>query len=480
MTRTPLDPTDVLNSPEVRAALAAWLPRQRWFAAAGGRLPRPAVVRTHTFHRAGGTAGVIALVRDEAAAGRAGGDYQVPLGVGPAGGAPPGAAVIARPGGAAVWDALADASLVGVLIAHVAAGHERDGLRFRAEPPGFRPPGPAAPVRPPGAEQTNTSVVVDERYILKVFRRVLPGPNPDLVLHRMLRDAGSRHVTPLLGSVESEGPDGPGGAPTTLATVQTYLPRAADGWELALAGAGAGDFTAEARRLGEAVAAVHRDLAAAGGVTPLGAADYAALAASFLRRLDAALAAAPRLARYAPGLRAAFAAVADLDPAAGRTAHLVHGDLHLGQTLRTADGWLLIDFEGEPLAASHGESGAAHSPLRDVAGMLRSFDYAAHHGLTGAAADATAEPRRRAAALRWAERSADAFWRGYARAAGREPAEDAALLRAYELDKAVYEVLYETRYRPAWAWIPLQFLRRALPARVSTARRRNSGSRRSR
>ncbi|MFI7276592.1 hypothetical protein [Streptomyces sp. NPDC049879] len=461
---------DVLRSAAFRAALADWLTGQRWFAATNGRLPHPEILRTYVFHRAGST-GLIALVRDGAAAGGDTGPYQIPLAVGAAVHQPPGVAPIARIGDVFVWDALSDPGPVSTLIRHMAGGRTLGSLAFRAEPPGFAPPRGPVRVRPPGGEQTNTSVVVGERYILKVYRRPLPGANPDLVLHRMLRDAGSRHVPPLLGSLESTAQDGPA---YTLATLQSYLPEAASGWDLALENAVSGDFTGEAARLGEAVAAVHSDLAAAGGSVPLGARDYEALAESFLSRLDQALTVVPRLRTHAARLRTLFGRVAGLDPGAGRLAQLVHGDLHLGQTLRTADGWLLLDFEGEPLAAGQ-ESAAVHSPLRDVAGMLRSFDYAAHQGLNGAETGFPELMRRRAAARRWAGRSVDAFWRGYARAAGRDRAGDLGLLRAYVLDKAVYEVLYETTYRPGWAWIPLGFLGRALPRDVIPTRRPTAG-----
>jgi maltokinase len=186
-------------------------------------------------------------------------------------------------------------------------------------------------------------------------------------------------------------------------------------------------------------------------------AELAKLASSMRARLDAATAAVPALTEHATAIGAAFDALAQhREPVAWQR---VHGDYHLGQAMRTDAGWVLLDFEGEPGAQIEARA-ALSSPLRDVAGMLRSFDYASRYLLVDHAGPAQLEYR----AAEWADRNREAFCVGYAKAAGRDPREDYVLLRAFELDKAVYEVVYESRNRPEWVGIPLGSIERLLAA----------------
>jgi maltokinase len=306
------------------------------------------------------------------------------------------------------------------------------------------------------AEQSNSSLIFGQDYILKLFRRLTPGPNRDLDLHRALRNVGCEHIAEPLGSITGS----LAGQPTVFALLQRFMPDAAEGWAMATASVRdlmaeadlhaeevGGDFAGEAHRLGNAVAAVHADLGRALGVRPAGPDLLAAITDRMHRKLDTTARTVPELRPYVPALRAAFdEARAGTDPA---TVQHIHGDLHLGQTLRTTATWLLIDFEGEPAALPE-ERVLPTSPLRDVAGMLRSFDYAAHQMLLGQPADRQLEFR----ATEWTRRNRDAFCTGYAEV-GTDPREQAALLRAFELEKAVYEVAYEHDNRPDWLAIPL-------------------------
>ena len=228
----------------------------------------------------------------------------------------------------------------------------------------------------------------------------------------------------------------PAGGTTDLGLVMERVPGARDGWEIATAAcASEVDFSGEAHSLGEALRSVHARLADAFG-TQARAGD--ALADTMEARLDAALRQAPELAPYSARVTAAFTALRGRELLVQR----VHGDFHLGQTLANDAGWTIIDFEGEP-AKTAAERRAFDSPWRDVAGMVRSFDYA-----RSAHADPGSD-----AARGWSTACEQAFLKGYT-----DAAPDLGVLRAYVLDKAVYEVLYELRNRPSWVAIPLRAL----------------------
>ncbi len=307
-------------------------------------------------------------------------------------------------------------------------------------------------------EQSNTSLVFGESAIFKVFRRVTPGPNPDLEVASALAKLGSSHIAEPYGWVETR----MDGATTVLAILSRYLRAASDGWSLAAtsvrdlyategarAAEAGGDFAGEAERLGAATAQVHQDLAEAFGRSELEPEAIRELAEQMYRRLDIAIATVPELARYADKIGDAYSHLAKLiEPT---PAQRVHGDYHLGQVMRTQTGWVVLDFEGEP-ASPLAQRRARSSPLRDVAGMLRSFDYAARHQLLTHPDTASLAPK----ASDWVRRNSDAFCAGYAAAGGLDPAENSVLLRAMLLDKAVYEVIYEARNRPTWIPIPLE------------------------
>ncbi|NUT52949.1 MAG: aminoglycoside phosphotransferase [Saccharothrix sp.] len=419
--------------------LEEWLPRQRWFPAE--HAGEVTVERVEPFAD-GPVRGVIAVV------GTAHGRFHVPVGIRAELPASLADAVIGAADAGVHYDALADPELVTVLYELVARGGAAGAVVFRPEP-GVDLPEPAGTVRPMGVEQSNSSLVVGGHSVLKVFRRVWPGENPDLTLHRVLRD--NLHVPRLLGSVSLDRTD-------TLALVESYVDDGVEGWEAARADLGhtlAGtprelDLVGELGRLGVAVAAVHADLGRALGTDP---ADHRALADRFLTRLAETLDLAPTLRPYAVALRVALGE--RVRAAAPGEVQRVHGDLHLGQVLRGNGRWVLLDFEGEP-SAPPAERARPDSPLRDVAGMLRSLDYVAgHHRLT--ATNWSVEDERRS--RHWVHDAQRAFLAGYAGESGVDLRAAATVLRAYQLDKALYEVRYEAANRPDWVPVPLRAVR---------------------
>jgi maltokinase len=175
-------------------------------------------------------------------------------------------------------------------------------------------------------------------------------------------------------------------------------------------------------------------------------------------RLEVMVRRVPALGEHADAIRDVFDEVGKLtEPVAIQR---IHGDLHLGQCLRTVYDWVVIDFEGEP-SRPLAERIAMMSPLRDVAGMLRSFDYAAHHLLAdqGPSESDAAAAQLEYRALEWADRNREAFCAGYAEV-GPDPRSFPVLLRALELEKAVYEVGYEYDNRPSWIDVPLRSIAR--------------------
>lgn len=307
------------------------------------------------------------------------------------------------------------------------------GALIAAPPPAMRwldsdKVSPAAAISLFSGEQSNTTVVVGDA-LFKLFRKLEPGRNLDIDVLEALNHSG---VTPELYGVLADAAD-PGPQDHDLGMFCQRMPGVVDGWAYATdACAAERDIAGEAESLGVALHEVHVRLADAFGTSQLSGDD---LAATMIARFETAAVQVTELAQYAHALRLTLASPKSVH----LTSQRVHGDFHLGQVLRSEAGWTIIDFEGEPLK-SLAERRQFDSVWRDVAGMLRSFDYA-----RSAHARPESEPARA-----WARSAREAFLAGYC---GDRPAE-AALLRAYELDKAIYEVVYEVRNRPNWAHIP--------------------------
>ena len=447
---------------DIDDVLRSWLPSQRWFGAKGATLNRVRVVHEERLPGEADVRHTLVEVQSED------GDdlYQLLLGYSDAEQLEPrlAAGAIGQVKGQHLFDAVHDLETPRTLLGLMKQSRSLSRLRFV----GSEALDDSLSPRVMGAEQSNTSVVFGEDYILKLFRRVQVGINPDLEVTRALADAGSPYVAAPLGWLEGE----VGGQTTTLAMLQEFERSATDGWAMATASVRdlfaegdlhadevGGDFAAESERLGVATAEVHAVLARVLPCRTAGPEESVQTAQQLIDRFERARAVVDELDEHADAVRAVYEVVA------ARTEPVrvqrVHGDYHLGQVLRTQNRWVLLDFEGEP-ARPLAERTALMSPLRDVAGMLRSYDYAARHLLAERSEVGAGAPNLGYRAAEWAERNRNSFCDGYAGAAGYDPRDEGVLLRAFELDKAVYEVVYEARNRPSWLQIPLGSIERLL------------------
>jgi trehalose synthase-fused probable maltokinase len=305
-----------------------------------------------------------------------------------------------------------------------------------------------------GVQQSNTSVALGEDLILKVYRLMEPGSNPEVEMNAFLTDVGFREAPSLAGSTTYL----LDGESHSAAMLQQLVPSSGDGWSWVLdrltsEGHGPNEAIRGVAEIGRLTAGMHAALASRpdspGFPSRLATQDeLSAWAIAAQRKLSAALsvldeATRPRLADVAPRVEAGFAAIRD---AGAVRVSRIHGDYHLGQLLRTPDGFAVIDFEGEP-ARPLAERRLPASPLRDLAGMLRSLDYAAQ---------AAAAPSSAADRDDWLGAARAAFVDGY----GGVGPDEAPLLAAFELEKACYEIVYEANNRPDWTWLPLGALER--------------------
>ena len=396
--------------------------------------------------------------------------YHLPLGFRPADEGWS-SSVIAEVAGWTVYDAVADPALVRELVALMCRDARlqlddaairfwgAEGLEERA--------GELAHVRPMGVEQSNSSLVLDDVLALKLYRRVEAGVNPELEVLRFLTDHGFEHTAPLEGYVAYEGRP----LETTLAILQEFVPSRGDGWSLALDTISAEpDWLPErAHRLGEVTGLMHSALASDINDPHFAPEEpsseaLALLSASVDEEIEQVFFTLPSWEALAPiagrgeEVRDRLRTLTHIGSIGKIIRH--HGDYHLGQALWTnEDDWLVLDFEGEP-ARGVPERRRKRSPLRDVAGMLRSFAYAA---------SAAKLQRGLEAPPTWEERCRRSFLDGYLSTAEPSllPSGDEAigrLLMVFELEKAVYELRYELNNRPDWVVIPVAGILRMLEA----------------
>ncbi|MCL2652656.1 MAG: phosphotransferase [Propionibacteriaceae bacterium] len=296
------------------------------------------------------------------------------------------------------------------------------------------PPEPNSPTAVFAGEQSNTTVQVGSDMQFKVFRKITTGPNREEEMLAGLQKSG---ITPhLIGTLT--GADGE----VTLGIFEEHIQQASDGWDYCVRACRAErSISDEMTRLGNTLRLLHTELVDAFGSSTI---DGAAIGAQMLARLDAASEQVPELVNNRQALRAI------LDVEAGSVpVQRIHGDFHLGQALITPDGWTIIDFEGEPIKTPE-QRAAPDSPWRDVAGLLRSLDYARHYH----------DDPEGTSAKSWYSDARRAFLASYL----GDEAMPRQLLRAYEVDKAIYELVYETRNRPTWAGIPRHAIEEAITA----------------
>ncbi len=455
---------DLSFVPEDR--LQEWVVQQRWFASKSREVSQLHVLEAVEL-REDSPRIVLTLLEAVFAAGTHE-TYQVPLGLRRAGEGWTDR-VICEADGWTVYDGMADPAVGRELLHRMRSeseiGVEEGTLGFHWASSAGAGLGGTVDVRPVGVEQSNSSIVFGEELILKAFRRVEPGENPELELLRFLSARGFVNIAPLAGWYDFEGRL----VDATLGILQEFLAGAADGWELALdeLATDPEGLLGRLRALGEVTGALHTALGSEGS-DPAFAPDepsmenLSILTATIDEQIERVFMELPETDAMAPimgrgqDVRERLQQLSHI--AAGGKVIRTHGDYHLGQTMLTPDrGWVILDFEGEP-ARSLPERRLKRSPLRDVAGMLRSFSYAAAgSGIL----------RGKPAPEDWEDRARETFLEGYFEtvdAALLPPGQQvtAQLLAVFELEKAVYELRYELNNRPDWVAIPVAGIERLL------------------
>jgi maltokinase len=455
-----------LLEPLDEETLREWVVPQRWFGSKARDVAHLNVLEAFTL-RGEAPQLVLALIEARFPAGTHE-VYQVPIGIRPASEGWS-ERVIAEAGGHTYYDALADPTHARELLhlmrsnADVQAGEGTLGFRWSGGRNQPHPPG-TVDVRPVGVEQSNSSIVFGEALILKAFRRVEPGVNPELELLRFLSEREFPHIAPIAGWFQYDGRL----MDATLGVLQAYLAGATDGWDLALDALATDPeaFLGHVQALGVVSGELHTALSSEASDPAFSPEEPSTEALSILTAtIDEEI---ERIFVELPDLEA-------LEPIRGRGQDVqerllllasvgaggrvirTHGDYHLGQTMLAERGWVILDFEGEP-GRPISQRRLKRSPLRDVAGMLRSFSYAAAGSriLRGAPAPEG-----------WEERARETFLAGYFEAVDQAllpPGDEATrkMLAIFELEKAVYELRYELNNRPDWVAIPVAGIVRLL------------------
>src|SRR5437764_967092 len=444
--------------------LAAYVTSRRWFGSKSREVAGARVVEAATA-RAGSPGLVLALVQIRFQPGTHE-IYQVPFGVRPRDeGWDRG--VVGEVDDYTAYDAMEDPDLARELVRLIGSGRtlatDDAMLEFRTVDGGV-PASALTDARPMGVEQSNTSIVFDEQLVLKLYRRLEAGINPELELLRFLTERSFHGIAPLEGWAAHAGRL----MDATLAIVQSFIPGQGDGWTLAMESIRSGDtaeFLSRVRSLGEVTGSMHTVLGSEPNDSSFCAEEPSAeslglLTATIDEEIEQVFANLPDLPELAPiagrgeDVREHLRARSQIGGVGRVVRH--HGDYHLGQVLWTREGWIVIDFEGEP-ARSLPERRRKRSPLRDVTGMLRSFAYVASAIEIGGGAAPPAG---------WEDEARTEFLAGY-----RETIEPTLvpsgesferLLAIFELEKAVYELRYELHTRPDWVPIPVAGIVRLL------------------
>ncbi|MDQ0213581.1 1,4-alpha-glucan branching enzyme [Arthrobacter bambusae] len=469
-------PTTVLAS-----LLKEWLPRQRWFPVKAGLFELDFVGSFSLSAPSSGTGlevQLISVAYATADGGRQTDIIQVPLSFRSAPSAAFAPALVGQIGGTSeqnppvwVYDAPHDPDFVTAMLdlirgqASAEPGEGECTASGHTVPGSLGLPTASGSVRVSSGEQSNTSVIVDDGMsaaIVKIFRVLSVGKNPEVEVGAALTSAGTKEVPSTLGWItgtwEVRTPLGRHGtASADFAVAHEFLAGGQDAWRLAVDAAASGtDFAAEARQLGQATATVHLRLAETLG-TARERVPGQDIAPEVVRRVRQSWAEAGTA--VGPHEQQLEALLTQLSGKEAGTLQRIHGDLHLGQILLVPGAageparWAILDFEGEPLRPIEHRN-IPDVPLRDVVGMLRSFDYAA-----GAAI--RENPGARVPAT-WVDDCAEAFLAGYSDITPGTIDRRSPLFVALWLDKALYEVIYELRNRPDWLPIPVNASRQLL------------------